>query len=327
MNNSQWHQFLLSRHAEFGHNGSVSFPDDENISGKSVHPLTHFGLLTLSGQDAAKLLQGQTTCNVNDISAGKSSIAAMCNPKGRAIATFILARQENKFLIILPLELVEIVREKLQMYVLRSDVKIVNSTEELCILGLTGQNLNANSQFITENNNGSIAISLPGSWHRKILIAEIETALNIWAQLTENQGYRKAGSTQWKYMDIASGLPWLTLTTSEEFIPQMLNLDKLGGISFNKGCYTGQEVVARTHYLGKVKREMQLAECSVADSPAPNSVVVSDHDVVAGHVLQAQWGEGSCKLQIILQADDVNHKTLKLRDYNFQPIHLLPFAA
>ena len=115
-----------------------------------------------------------------------------------------------------------------------------------------------------------------------------------------------------------SGIPWLTVATSEQFIPQMLNLDKLGGISLTKGCYTGQEIVARTHYLGKAKRALFVAECPT-ENPEPNASIIDASGQVVGNVLQAHDG----KLLVVLQLTDTDTAQLRLNDYNQAPVTLL----
>ena len=106
----------------------------------------------------------------------------------------------------------------------------------------------------------------------------------------------------------------------------MLNLDKLGGISFNKGCYTGQEIVARTHYLGKAKREMFLAECDVLAPPEPNSTIIDDStgtEQSVGKVLYAQKRQNTCKMLVVLQISDTNAYNLRLKNHNQDKITLL----
>lgn len=328
--NTNWLDFLVSQSGIIADSGEVVFSNVANNSGKNIYPLTNLSVLTFSGTDAAKFLQGQITCNVNDIVENKSSLGAMCNPKGRVVTTFLLLKKANHFLMILPVELAEVVQRKLQMYVLRSDVNIENSKDEFCLLGLTGLNKTDLPDFFTQQHNEVIEINLPGIVHRKIMIATPENAIRIWSELTKRQDCQENSTEAWRYLDIVTGMPWLTMATSEEFIPQMLNVDKLGGISFTKGCYTGQEVVARTHYLGKVKREMLLAECSAKETPAPKSpIIVSVNSVeqVVGLVLQAQLVNNSCKLLIIIQVNDIDHNALKLKDYNHPALHIIPFAS
>ncbi|MDD1607931.1 MAG: folate-binding protein, partial [Methylococcaceae bacterium] len=230
--NSNWKNFLLANNAHFSSDTHISFPNTD--SDKRLYPIAHLAVLTVSGTEAGQFLQGQITCNVHDVTATQSSLGAMCNPKGRAITTFLLAKSGDDFLLVLPNELLEIVKKRLSMYVLRSKVTLTDSSDSLCLLGLTAT---SNEAFLA-----------------------VDNAMTLWSEYSA-QGFQATDSMQWQTLDILSGIPWLTTATSEEFIPQMLNLDKLGGISLTKGCYTGQEIVARTHYLGKAKRGLFIAEC------------------------------------------------------------------
>jgi tRNA-modifying protein YgfZ len=325
--NTTWKTFFLSQQALVNHEDKTAFAEIDQVGGKSIYPLTHLAVLSVTGNDAAKLLQGQITCNVNDISEAKSSLAAMCNPKGRAIATFLLAKKADEFLLILPVELLETVKKRLQMYVLRSDAKITDSSDALCLLGLCEPE-HAAQAFSTLIQKDNISISFPGLTSRKLLVTDVEHATRIWTEQVDSKGFRTGSSNEWLYLDIISGIPWVTTATSEEFVPQMLNLDKLGGISFNKGCYTGQEIVARTHYLGKSKREMFLAECQTLTRPASNSSIInkdSAEQEVTGKVLLAQLDGQICKMLVVLQTTDSDYNNLGLQDDMQAQIKLLPF--
>lgn len=324
--NINWKTFLLGQLATV-EDEKITFAGTTDTGGKRIYSLPHLAVLSVTGKDAAKLLQGQVTCNVNDISEVNSSLAAMCNPKGRAIATFLLTRKADTFLLVLPTELLETVKKRLQMYVLRSDVKITDRSDDLCLLGLyeQEQSVQPNTSEIQQN---LISVNLPVSTRRRLSIMNVDQAMQFWTEQIDHQGFCKAGTDEWRYLDIVSGMPWLTTATSEEFIPQMLNLDKLGGISFNKGCYTGQEIVARTHYLGKTKREMLLAECQTSLVPEPNSTVINKDSIgqeAIGKVLLAQQDEQSCKLLIILQTTESAYDNLRLQDDMQTQIKLIPF--
>ncbi len=312
----------------------VNSADLVNLKGPRIYPLSHLSCLTITGKDTAKLLQGQLTCNVNEISESKSNFTAMCNAKGRAIATFLLAKKADAFLIILPDDLLETVKRKLQLYVLRSDVKITDSTDGLCLLGLSNPAYTG-SAFTAESQDDILFVNLPGKQGRKLLIADADNGLRFWSEQTGANGVSNASAEAWRYLDIVSGLPWVTAATSEEFIPQMLNLDKLGGISFNKGCYTGQEIVARTHYLGKAKRGLFLAACKSAILPAPNSNVIRLGDtepVTIGKVLQSQSSHDDCIMQVVLQTGETEYgdlvaQNLALQDDALTPIKIVPFHS
>jgi tRNA-modifying protein YgfZ len=326
--NTNWKTFLLSQRASIFDEGFILSPPIINIDQNSIYPLTHLAVLSVTGKDSAKLLQGQITCNINDISESKSSLAALCNPKGRAIATFLLVKNADSFFLVLPAELLDIVKTRLQMYVLRSDVKIRDGSDDYCLLGLCGPEKPAQA-FDTAVQQGLISVNFPASTSRKLLMGDADKTIGFWSGQVDCHNFRMASPGEWRYLDIISGIPWLTTATSEEFIPQMLNLDKLGGISFNKGCYTGQEIVARTHYLGKAKREMFLAECQVSKPPEPNSSIVnrdSDTQEGVGKVLLAQQGRQNCKMLVILQAaEPASFNNLGLKDDAQARLNLLPF--
>ncbi len=321
--NPDWKKFLLAERAIFNNDTDIVFPLSEHEGDKSIYPIAHLGVLTIAGADAAKLLQGQITCNINDISDIKSSLGAICNPKGRAITTFLLVKNADDFLMILPRELLASVKKRLQMYVLRADVSLTDSSDEWCLIGLSdGAAHPAEAVDFATSRQKNIIVNLQS---RSLIMAVADHAQTFWSEQVE-LGFQPEDSAQWRYLDILSGIPWLTVATSEEFIPQMLNLDKLGGISFNKGCYTGQEIVARTHYLGKAKREMFLAECDVLVSPEPNTIIV-DHSTGTeqslGKVLYAQSRHNRCKMLIVLHRSDTGMYQLRLKNDNQDKVTLL----
>ena len=323
--NPDWKNFLLAEHAIFESDTDIVFPSPDHEGNQRIYPIAHLGVLTVAGQDAAKFLQGQITCNINDITDIKSSLGAICNPKGRAITTFLLVKNADTFLMILPKELLASVKKRLQMYVLRSDVTLTDSSGQLCLIGLSydaSQSCDAAEHHFATSRQENIVVDLKS---RSLIIAESDNAQKFWSEQLK-QGFRPEGSAQWRYLDIISRIPWLTVETSEEFIPQMLNLDKLGGISFNKGCYTGQEIIARTHYLGKAKREMFVAECDACTPLEPNSTIIDDStgmEQSIGKVLYAQSRQNSCKMLIVLQVSDTNVYNLRLKNHNQDKVILL----
>jgi folate-binding protein YgfZ len=308
--NSNWKNFLLSENADFISDTHIGFANID--SDKRIYPIAHLAVLTVSGKEAGQFLQGQMTCNVQDVTATHSSLGAICNPKGRTITTFLLCITGDDFLLVLPKELLETVKKRLSMYVLRSKVTLTDSSDSLCLLGLTAA---SNEAFLaTHSDDDGVRISMG---KRCLVIADVNNAITLWSEYVA-QGFQADDSMQWQTLDILSGIPWLTPATSEEFIPQMLNLDKLGGISLTKGCYTGQEIVARTHYLGKAKRALFVAECQTTN-PEPNASIINAHGQVVGNVLLAQ----DHKLLIVLHLADTDTAQLRLNDYNHDPLTLL----
>jgi len=317
--NPNWITFLLSAQADFLTPTDIRFPLAHTENQPHICPLVYLGVLTLSGKDAANLLQGQLTCNINDLSETKSSLGALCNPKGRAIATFLLIKQADVYHLIVPVELLDTVKKRLSLFILRSDVTITNTSNDYCLLGLSPSILPLAEWLDTT----PVPVTSVNFGDRSLILATPDAASLFWSAKIQ-QGFQPENTSQWRLRDIVSGIPWLTGATSEAFVPLMLNLDKLGGISFNKGCYTGQEVIARTHYLGKSKRGMFLAESS-APAPQPNANILNGRDEPMGQVLAAQADGNGCKMLVVIQLAEDNGYQGKLADS--APIRLLPFTG
>jgi tRNA-modifying protein YgfZ len=315
--NPLWKIFLLSEQATIESDGRIVFPVQPSGSGEHIYPISHLGILSVTGQDAALLLQGQVTCNVYEVTEHKAIFAAMCNPKGRVISTFLVLKKDDGFLLVLPKVLLEPVKKKLQMYVLRSKVTLTDSSDSLCLIGLLGQGTPQAAQFGSHRHEGAIFVSMSAVQNRQLIVADPDSATALWSDAVLRQAFQAGNSDAWRSLDILSGIPWLGMETSEEHIPQMLNLDKLNGISFNKGCYTGQEIVARTHYLGKAKRALFVAQCDSASVPAANAPVFDDNidnTQAVGSVLSAQSDLRSCKLLLVLNLTETGTAKLTLAD-------------
>lgn len=310
--NQTWKSFLIERQARFNSETDIAFSGGGDAKTGCVYPVAGLAVLKVAGKDASQFLQGQVTCNVNEIAANKSSFGAFCNPKGRVIAIFLILKPYDDFLLILPDELIATVIERLRKYILRADVKLIDGRDDHCLIGIT-PSPNDPSLELPEHDLEVVsgdydALKLPSFRSRYLTIASPEQAAKVWSSLTVEHGFQPGDSVQWYLFDIEDRIPWTGLETSEEFIPQMLNLDKLGGISFNKGCYTGQEIVARTHYLGKTKRELYLAEFDGEQAPAPNTAILDSNGLAAGKVLIAQ----KPKLLAILPTSECDSQNLRL---------------
>ncbi len=277
----------------------------------NLAPLRHLGLIRVSGPEAESFLQGQLTCNVKSLSEELSLPAAYCSPKGRAIASFQVIKENNKtFLLILAKDLTEKVTKRLKMFVMRAQVEIDDLTSACFIGGLTiksdsqlARDLNLN--FPTEANNvvinsSEIKLKLPGKSTRFIIIRKNRGPSN-------NEERGEAAISEWLLSDINSGLPLVTAAVSEEYIPQMFNLDLLNGISFKKGCYTGQEIIARMHYLGKLKQRTFLTSTKSRILPELGTPVYDDNQKVGSVLMVARdtADKTMLKLLIVMQLNHI----------------------
>jgi tRNA-modifying protein YgfZ len=194
--------------------------------------LKNRALLKISGKDAEQFLQNQLSNDIGKLEALKVQINAYCQHQGKIIGLLWVMRHESNFLLSFPKDLIEVIKSRLQMFVIMSDVNIVNISERHIQIGLIEEN-QLNSYYIKD----SLSLIIDDS--------------------TKKDNYKLDDHNEWNLACNNSLLPDVFLATSEKFVPQMLNLDiNEIGVNFSKGCYPGQEVVARLHYLGSAKRRL-----------------------------------------------------------------------
>jgi len=199
-------------------------------------PLPYLSILKLSGKDVASFLQAQLAADVAALAPGESTFAAYCSPRGKVIALLLVCRSGEEWFVILESSLAEAVAKRLRMYVMRARV-IIEPGHELQAAGLFpgAEPPPGASVFSPRQTSLHYILTAPASGPAHALLA-------------------------WRRNEICNGVAWLGRVNSERFIPQMLGLDAIGAVSFSKGCYPGQEIVARTRYLGKVKRHPVLVQ-------------------------------------------------------------------
>lgn len=261
-------------------------PAESQHATSRLIPLTATALLRVSGEDAAQFLQNMLTNDVGALSVGQAQLTGLCTPKGRLLAVFVLLRREHDYLLALPTDIADAIRARLSLFVLRSKVKIDATAGQLAALGLCGVDSDV-APWKSRNEAERVHVRLPGLPGRELCIGP-ETVLATHAETLLAQGWSLAAESQWQCADIEAGLPNVVAATQEQFTPQQLNLDLIGGVSFKKGCYPGQEVVARLHYLGSPSRRMFLADLQAESPPQPGTVVRDEAGETLGHVVQAQ---------------------------------------
>ena len=291
---TKWQNSLITHGAMFENGAIIHFGDAKSelvatINNNILCDLNHLGLLEISGADAVTFLQGQVTNDVT-LLAGQDNVSvahysAYCNPKGRMLALFLaFAHHNNQLGDHLHLQfnraLLEPIMKRLKMYVMRSKVEIKDTSECIIKFGINGpqaasilayslakiasvskitSKLPMQDYELVSLENGAI-LKLPTiSGHQRFeIFTDAVNAPIIWNALKAS--CQLVGKPCWDWLEIQAGIPDVEPATQEQFVPQMLNLDILNGINFKKGCYTGQEIVARTHYLGSVKRRTYLTE-------------------------------------------------------------------
>ncbi len=244
------------------------------------------GLLSFQGTDAATFLHSQLSTDVLNLAVGESGLTSYSDARGRLLLVGRLYAETDRFLLETPNDRLEPVRQQLAKYVLRADVRVedVSNTVARCAaaghsaaiaLGAAVDSLPAEPGQSVTADAGARVIRLAGPRPRWQIHGDPEAVNAVWDQLAGHTV--EVDSGQWRLLDIEAGIPAVHEATAGHFVAQMLNLDRLGAIDFRKGCYPGQEVIARTHYLGRIKRRMQLLHVSgAAAAPAPATPVEQD---------------------------------------------------
>lgn len=295
-----WKAFLIDQGAEFDGTELVSFGNanrERRIApqGAVLSNLSDRGLLEVSGEDAATFLQNQLTNDITNIDSKTHQLTAWCNPKGRVIANFRAFVRDDKIFLILSKDLIETVTTKLSRYIMMSKVTLTDATDNLVHFGYAGEHAERDLELILENvpkapnetlNLGNLSIlRLPGETPRFEVYGDVTEAMDLWSKC--NVRAAPVSSQAWDFMNIRAGRPVVTLASSEAWIPQMLNMTHIDGVDFKKGCYPGQEVVARLNYLGKTKRRMYLMEIQTDKVPGTNASIVNAEGTEVGQVLNA----------------------------------------
>lgn len=317
--NSTWTDFLAQQGASFDENrvrfGAPLSEVRAAAQGTALVPLTHLGLIRATGEEAATFLHSLFSNDVKQLSAASAQWNSFNSAKGRMLANMLIWRQGADYLLALSADIHPAILRKLGMYVLRSKVKLTDATQAPVLLGVSGPGaeslllgqlpaLPAGAMECAPVDGGEV-IRLPdGSF---VIAVAPALASTLFTRLREG-GAIPAGTAAWEAAQIRAGLPLLTQPVQEEFVPQMLNFEILGGVSFTKGCYPGQEVVARTRYLGKIKKRMYRVHLPVSEAPLPGTDLFAPEfgDQSAGKLVNvAPAAEAGFDALVVLQNSSV----------------------
>ncbi|MFP5409534.1 MAG: YgfZ/GcvT domain-containing protein [Gammaproteobacteria bacterium] len=334
-----WKNFLLSQGAVIENDAVQNFgnPAAERTAatGTVVADLSQLGLIAFEGEDTATFLQGQLTNDVRALHADAAQWNGYCSPKGRLLGNFLMWRQGDDTCLQLSRDIVASVLKRLSMFILRARVKGRDASDETVRLVVAGPQAAAAVQAamgaLPEAPMRSAAVA--NGWVVRVGVDKFVLSVapghaeSVWQML--RQSATPVGAPVWDWLRLNAGIPMIVAATQEQFVPQMVNYEALGGVSFQKGCYPGQEIVARSQYLGKLKRRMFLAHVD-ADAAPGDSIYSADLEGQAsGTVVNAAPApDGGCDLLVVAQVESAAAQTLHLKALDGAALQLkpLPYA-
>lgn len=256
-------------------------------------PLPELGVISVSGADAITFLQTQLTNDVAGLTPDQMQLSGYCTPKGRLLATFHQWRTDDAVFLRMPREVIASIVKRLSMFVLRAKARVADVSDAWAAYALLGNGARVLGQAKlpvpespwTSLSTGHIRVdrvlSTPDGSERFLLTLPSESQSSLPGNVA------RAASNLWWLSEIDAGVPTVFAATQEKFVPQMINFEVLGGVDFKKGCYPGQEIVARSQYLGKLKRRMNIAHVDAVDVHAAADIFHSGSAQPVGTVVMA----------------------------------------
>ena len=330
--NKAWQQFLIDSGADrlpgFAQSGlNTAIGETDTI----LAELGHLGLLRVSGDEAADFLQNLLSNDLTAVTESRSQLSSFCTAKGRMLAIFRLYQQSDGYVLRMPLEILDAFARRLQMYVLRSNVTI-ETVSDYAGIGIAGPQavelsggilqLEQMEADAVQHRENCTILRVPGI-NRFEMYGPVTAMQTLWSQLSTR--LIPLSGLGWRLLDIENGIPTVFASTSEHFVPQMTNLQLVGGVSFKKGCYPGQEVVARMQYLGKLKRRMYRVRFQTQETPAPGTAIVAwdgERTHEAGEIVDACRNSEQTEALAVLPIADAD-KVLHIHDEHGPRLELL----
>jgi hypothetical protein len=302
--NDDWKQFLAGQGAPFDRARHV----DETV----LADVSHGGLIAVTGEDARAFLQGQLSTDLEKLTPGSSQLSSWSNSKGRVVTALRVFQRDDAIHLALHQSLLASVLKRLSLYVLRAKAELTDASESLARFGLAGPEATKLIQKVglavpvnvndVTGHGGVQVIRLHGKTHRYALLGPSDALASLW-KLSQAAGARPVNEGQWSLLKILAGEPTVYPETSEHFVAQMLGLDELGAIDFKKGCYIGQEVIARSHYRGAVKRHLVHAQSAAPAVLKPGmELQVRGEDASVAEIVDAQRDDkGNWRMLLVIQ--------------------------
>lgn len=278
--------------------------------------LCHYAVIEVKGADALEFLTSQFTNDLKKLQQNYSNLATWCSIKGRVLYSLRIWRDQDKFILILPTVHTDSFLKRMKMYILRSQVTLEQLTDARVFGLICKENTGPIPEYPQNDNeylklDDRTVIKLPAPVPRYLIITSADKVQTETDKITTNLN-------QWQRLDIMAGIPEILPETSDKFLPQMLNMEQLGGLSFQKGCYPGQEIVARVRYRGELKKQLYKAVIATSCKVVPGMTLISgqnDLETGVGTIVNAvSFGVNRYLLLVVMTISCINNSEIRLID-------------
>jgi hypothetical protein len=335
-----WKTFLQTQGALIDDRSVQHFGDPAGeraaaVDGTIVADLSQLGVIAFRGDETATFLQGQLTNDVRSLHVDNVQWNGYCNPKGRLLGNFLMWRNTEDYCLQLAGDILPSVQKRLSMFIMRAKVQVRDASDDSVRLVVAGKQaaaaVSAAMGAIPETVMRSVAVEagqvIRVGDDKFVLSITPEHAAAVWQILRASA--TPVGAPVWDWLRLNAGIPMIVTATQEQFVPQMVNYEAIGGVSFQKGCYPGQEIVARSQYLGKLKRRMFLAQVNAEAAPGDALYSADMEGQATGTVVNAAPAPGGgFDVLVVAQVESANTQTLHLKTADGAALTLkpLPYA-
>jgi len=318
--NTHWVNRLKQPGFELEGNRLIKVPSAEH----STHyvPLTDYSIISVTGPDAHKFLQGQLTCDLNEVDRLGAAPGAHCNIKGHMHSLYqVMRASDSGYWLRIRTDMADNALSQLKKYIIFSKAEAALETD-LIGIGLHGPDAAEIGDSLSTNFGMAhlLVTERPGArrecWFHSRLMPQVLEVVEKHASAAERN--------DWELLEIEAGIPELSPATAEAFIPQMTNLQALKGVSFTKGCYTGQEIVTRLQHRGQLKKPMYLAEIHTRETPEPGQALATQEKENAGQIVRAAHIPGGYRVLAVIVKDLADSEALHLGNSEGPLLKLLP---
>jgi len=313
----------------------LSSPAPKNTLNKQsklhICPLDYQAMFSISGPDSEKFLQGQLTCDIQEVIKNGSSIGAHCNPKGSILSTMRVIKYHNSYLLRTNSENFEQTLNGLNKYMMFSKANSTDISSSRVGFGVFGDQ--ASDFLIAEFDNAPLTDNQVIASNNTVIVKVPGDRYEVWMEVNKAKQWLSCAAVQekllssshWRKLDIINGIADIYPASSGDFIPQMCNLQAVDGVSFQKGCYTGQEIITRLHFRGKLNKQLVLATLLQTQPQLSLSIgqnIVNSDQKTVGKLLQSSCVENECYLQLIINHRDAEQSLFLENGSALQPFPL-----